>query len=95
MSPHMSPGRQRRGILRGSGFSHTPIEPLSDSDDDDFEPVRKSVEKSGAIPLLSAGIKVLSDETDIDAVTKERVPYIADGVLSKLIINCLLVVYVP
>lgn len=102
MSPHMSPtGRRRAGVLRG-GFSLTPIhDPQSDSDDDDYADresavLRSRVEKSGAIPLIQAGIKVLTDEViDGESITKERVPYIAEGALQKLIINCLLVVYVP
>ena len=58
--------------------------------------IRNRVEESGAVLLEEAGIKLLLDETvSGGSVTKERVPYISSGTVDKLVINVLLVVYVP
>lgn len=49
----------------------------------------------GAMPLTHADILVLSDRLGAAPVSKERVPFINDGALDKLVVNLLLVVYVP
>ncbi|KZV71233.1 hypothetical protein PENSPDRAFT_675445 [Peniophora sp. CONT] len=49
----------------------------------------------GAVPLAHADIVVLSDRMGAAPVSKERVPFINDGALDKLVVNLLLVVYVP
>ncbi|KAI0298352.1 hypothetical protein B0F90DRAFT_1818731 [Multifurca ochricompacta] len=57
------------------------------------------VEQSGAIPLAEANIVLLADE-DISgsmsgSISKERVPLVSNGLLDKLVVNILLVVFVP
>ena len=74
---------------------------LTDSDEDDagsqLQALRTRVEESGAIPLAEARITVLADDmlSEAGAITKERVPFVSSGVLDKLVVNVLLVVYVP
>jgi hypothetical protein len=55
------------------------------------------VEESGAVHLSEARITVLADDTlsEAGAITKERVPYVTSGLLDKLVVNVLLVVFVP
>ncbi|EJD01863.1 uncharacterized protein FOMMEDRAFT_134522 [Fomitiporia mediterranea MF3/22] len=99
-------GIPRKAITNGNGngFSSLYHEPGSDStDEDELDDrhdaviLRTRVEESGAMPIAQTGIRVLADDTlgVGDSVTKERVPYISAGGLEKLIINVLLVVYVP
>ncbi|KAI0265426.1 hypothetical protein BC834DRAFT_824987 [Gloeopeniophorella convolvens] len=53
------------------------------------------VEQSGAIPLAEADIVLLADKDMSGAISKERVPLVSKGLLDKLVVNILLVVYVP
>ncbi|EKM56636.1 uncharacterized protein PHACADRAFT_253863 [Phanerochaete carnosa HHB-10118-sp] len=62
---------------------------------DRTEVLRSKVERSGAIRLSQAGIMLLSAPTSPGGVAKERVPFAQDGELEKLVVNTLLVVYVP
>ncbi|KAH8112813.1 hypothetical protein DFH11DRAFT_1604082 [Phellopilus nigrolimitatus] len=105
VSPMSPSGRHRRaysGVPR-SGFSLYRDSGSDSTDEDELEreheagALRNRVEDSGAILLAQAGITLLADETlgASDTVTKERVPYISAGGLDKLVINVLLVVYVP
>lgn len=58
--------------------------------------LRHRVEDSGAIPLIEADITVLTDKTLIgNAISKERVPIVVHGALDMLVVNILMVVYVP
>jgi hypothetical protein len=56
------------------------------------------VEQSGAIPLAEADIVLLADKdmsgTMSGTISKERVPLVSNGLLDKLVVNILLVVYV-
>ncbi|CAL1709813.1 unnamed protein product [Somion occarium] len=65
------------------------------SDDTAVEDMRTKVEKSGAVTLAEAEVIVLSDTTLAGAITKERVPFVQGNELEKLVINILMVVYVP
>jgi hypothetical protein len=63
--------------------------------------MRLRVEASGAQPLATADIAVLADWDDalaaggaIAGVGKERVPFVSAGLLEKLVVHVLLVVYV-
>jgi len=76
--------------------SFTPTRSGSDSSDDSrLEDVRTKVEKSGAVPMSDAEIFVLADPSLLGSVAKERVPFVQGGELEKLVVNVLLVVYVP
>lgn len=104
MSPKSRHRRQYSGNVNGNGkpgFSLVEYRDSgsSESDDEDLANVavnvRDRVEGSGAVLLEEAGIRLLVDELVSGAVTKERVPYVSSGALDKLVINVLLVVYVP
>ncbi|KAH7929025.1 hypothetical protein BV22DRAFT_1030059 [Leucogyrophana mollusca] len=56
--------------------------------------LRFRVQESGAIPLADAEIFILSDWVP-GPMTKERVHFVSNGELEKLIVNVLLVTYVP
>lgn len=100
-SPYASPTRRRPadrfpgtgGTLHG-GFS---LSQHSDSDEEEAgETLRSRVAMSGAVPLAEAEIFVVTDkDTFQGAITKERVPFVSGGALDRLIVNVLLVVYVP
>lgn len=59
--------------------------------------LRWRVENSGAIPIAEADIMVMSLDLNSPgvAVTKERVPFVSGGQLDKLVVNVMLVVFVP
>ncbi|KAG6380431.1 hypothetical protein JVT61DRAFT_8565 [Boletus reticuloceps] len=59
----------------------------------DSDVIRSRVEESGAIPLVEAEIVVLSDWAG--QMTKERVHFASGGDLEKLVVNILMVTYVP
>ncbi|KAI0074326.1 hypothetical protein K474DRAFT_67778 [Panus rudis PR-1116 ss-1] len=71
----------------------------SGSDDgtsaDDMRDMRVRVQKSGAVPIAEAEIIVLSDTTLSGPVSKERVPFAQGGEVERLVVNILMVVYVP
>ena len=60
----------------------------------DSDIVRSRVEESGAIALAEAEIFVLSDWSS-SPVTKERVYFASGGDLEKLVINVMIVTFVP
>ncbi|TCD65304.1 hypothetical protein EIP91_002829 [Steccherinum ochraceum] len=64
----------------------------SESGEDDM---RTRVKKSGAVSLSDAEIVVLSDSTLTAPISKERVFFVQGGELEKLVVNIMLVVYVP
>lgn len=68
-----------------------------DAEKDDEHSLRSKVEGSGAIPLADAEISILTDwnSTSPVEVGKERVPFASGGNLDKLVVNTLVVVYVP
>lgn len=57
--------------------------------------MRTRVKKSGAVSFSDADIVVLSDSTLGAPVAKERAFFVQSGELEKLVVNILLVVYVP
>ncbi|TFK32163.1 hypothetical protein BDQ12DRAFT_692899 [Crucibulum laeve] len=64
--------------------------------DVEVDAVRSYVEASGAVSLAEADITLLTDWTNpTPVVGKERVPFVAAGELEKLVVNALLVVYIP
>ncbi|KZP20351.1 hypothetical protein FIBSPDRAFT_742497 [Athelia psychrophila] len=66
-----------------------------DNPDEPADDLRTRVEQSGAVLLSEADITILSDWQGVGAVSKERVPFISQGELEKLVVNILLVVFVP
>lgn len=57
--------------------------------------IQHRIEQSGAIPLADADIVLVADKDMTGNISKERVPLVSEGSLSKLVVNILLVVYVP
>ncbi|KAG1730275.1 uncharacterized protein EDB91DRAFT_790254 [Suillus paluster] len=89
-----SPARSAKSI-RG------PMSYYGDLEEDDVQmmkieadSLRMRVEESGAIPLSEAEIFILSDRVP-GPMAKERVHFVSNGELEKLIVNVLLVIYVP
>lgn len=68
-----------------------------DVNTDDDHSLRSKVEGSGAVPLADADISILNDwnATVPVEIGKERVPFVSRGNLDKLVVNTLVVVYVP
>lgn len=83
----MSFGSPRVPPVRGA-FSYGEPDEQGDS-------LRARVEDSGAVLLAEADITILSDWQAAGTVSKERVPFISQGELEKLVVNILLVTYVP
>ncbi|OCH90504.1 hypothetical protein OBBRIDRAFT_812697 [Obba rivulosa] len=87
-------------LLNGAGVRQVPsvsvpLSAPSEPGSDEGEDLKTRVEKSGAKPLAEEEIMLLSDAALSGPVTKERVPFVSCGELEKLVVNVLLVVYVP
>lgn len=70
----------------------------SNPNDPEFDAIRSRVEASGATSLVDANITVLSDWTDPNVppvIGRQRVYFVSNGELEKLIVNALVVIYVP
>ncbi|KAF9462249.1 hypothetical protein BDZ94DRAFT_1220187 [Collybia nuda] len=96
------PGRMPLGVLngpRGGGVPPVrgPFSSYGDTDDDEVDNLRSKVEDSGAIPLAEADITILTDWNipPTSNAGKERVYFVSGGELEKLVVNVLLVVFVP
>ena len=64
--------------------------------DELVENLRLRAEDSGAIPLAEADISILTEwNTPNTDIGKERVYFVSGGELEKLVVNVLMVVYVP
>jgi hypothetical protein len=58
--------------------------------------LRARVEESGAIPLADADIIILADQTSPEPlVGKERVYFVSGNDLEKLVVNALVVAFIP
>jgi hypothetical protein len=79
----------RAPAVRGSFSTY------GDGPDDEAVSLRFRVEDSGAVLLSEADIYILTDWNLPGVVGKERVPFVSGGELEKLVVNVLLVVYVP
>ncbi|KAH9474493.1 hypothetical protein JR316_0012952 [Psilocybe cubensis] len=64
--------------------------------DDDIDGLRAKVQASGGVTLAEANITLLTDaKNPAPSVGRERVYFISNGELEKLVVNVLLVVYIP
>ena len=64
----------------------------------EFDAIRSRVEASGAVSLLKANITVLSDWSTLNVAPvkgEQRVYFVSNGELEKLVLNVLVVIYVP
>ncbi|KAH7883117.1 hypothetical protein F5I97DRAFT_179657 [Phlebopus sp. FC_14] len=96
------------GMMSFAGYGSptrrtVPMRPMSyygDPEDEaelmraEAELMRMRVEESGAVPLSEAEIFILSDWVP-GPMSKEKVHFVSNGELERLIVNVLLVTYVP
>ncbi|EPQ50762.1 hypothetical protein GLOTRDRAFT_66433, partial [Gloeophyllum trabeum ATCC 11539] len=80
-------GSRRAAAVRGAFSAYG-------DESSDVLDLRSRVEDSGAIPLAEADITILTDWNQPGPITREKVPFVSNGTLEKLIVNVLLVVYV-
>lgn len=80
---------------RGSPAVRGAFNNYNNADEAEAEALRLRVEGSGAIPLVEAEITVLNDLDELGPIGKERVPFVSGGELERLVVNVLLVAYVP
>ena len=80
----------RAPSMRGP-ISSGASEPGEDEEDD----LRTRVEKSGAIPISDTDIMLLNDVSVVGPISKERVPFVQAGEMEKLVVNVMMVVFVP
>jgi hypothetical protein len=93
------PGRPF-GVVNGSrmgmGVPPVRLSGYADPGMDHAEAIRSIVENSGGIPVEEAGITILTDwNNPAPLIGKERVPFVSAGELERLVVNVLLVVYIP
>ncbi|KAG6908369.1 hypothetical protein DXG01_004867 [Tephrocybe rancida] len=68
----------------------------SSADEEEASNLRARVEDNGAIPITEADVTVLTGwGTTIPVAGKERVYFVSGGELEKLVVNILLVVFIP
>lgn len=74
-----------------------PFSSASEPGEDEVDDLRQRVVKSGAVPIVDTDITIVSDIVTFPGlITKERVPFVsALGEIEKLVVNVLMVVYVP
>lgn len=74
-----------------------PFSSASEPGEDEVDDLRHRVVKSGAVPINDTDIMIVSDIVTFPGViAKERVPFVSGlGEIEKLVVNVLLVVYVP
>ncbi|EPS93743.1 hypothetical protein FOMPIDRAFT_1170255 [Fomitopsis schrenkii] len=97
-SPTTSQARMPISVVNGGRappmrgpISSGASEPGEDEEDD----LRTRVEKSGAIPMSETDIMLLNDVSVVGPISKERVPFVQAGEMEKLVVNVLMVVFVP
>lgn len=94
-SPTASIGR---GSLSSAGSRRGPFSSsASEPGEEEVDGLRAKVVKSGAIPITDTDIRVLSDQIAFPGViAREKVPFVSPvGDMEKLVVNVLMVVYVP
>ena len=104
-SPESPTASVGRGSLSGSSNGARGMPPLrgpfsssaSEPGEEELEGLRARVLKSGAIPIVDTDIRILSDQIAYPGViAREKVPFVSSvGDMEKLVVNVLLVVYVP
>lgn len=78
--------------MRGA-FGTYPGDPHYGAADD---AIRARVQASGAVSLQDANITLLRDARNpTPSVGRERVYFVSNGELEKLVVNALIVVYIP
>ena len=89
-----SPGKSHGFPAVRGGFA-TPGSYATDPSTDEAERMRCRVENSGAIPLYQLDIILLTDWDSRWPVGKEKVGIVSGSELEKLVVNVLMVTYIP
>ncbi|KIM41206.1 hypothetical protein M413DRAFT_445252 [Hebeloma cylindrosporum] len=96
--PYSNPSRGPTGSVppvRGA-FGTYPGDPHYGVAADEGDAIRARVQASGAVSLQDANITVLRDARNpTPSVGRERVYFVSNGDLEKLVVNALIVVYIP
>jgi len=101
--PYGGPNAPNRGDLGnpaargafGNTYGGNPITRGGQGYDDDVDTLRPRVQASGAVSLQEANITLLTDYNNTNPlIGKERVDFVSNGELTKLVVNVLLVVFI-
>jgi len=90
-SPPRGPGISPAG---GAAFGNFGLS----RNDQEFDVIRSRVEASGATSLVDANITVLSDWSNLNTtpvIGRQRVYFVSNGELEKLVVNAVVVIYIP
>jgi hypothetical protein len=66
--------------------------------DQEFDAIRSRVQASGATTLVEANVTILNDWSTLNTpaiIGRQRVYFVSNGELEKLVLNALVVIYVP
>jgi hypothetical protein len=95
-------GRAPFGSINGPRGNAPPVRgafgsyPDPNYNAEEVDAIRSKVEASGGVTLADANITLLTDYKNTAAsVGRERVYFVSNGELEKLVVNVLLVVYIP
>lgn len=88
-------GKRSLASSMGSPPRRPTLGSVSENGDPPAVDLRTRVMKSGAVPVSETDIYVLSDPASTGPITKEKVPFVQHCDLEKLVVNVLLVVFVP
>jgi hypothetical protein len=92
-SPSPNPGFGRVPQTRGGYGANPTGGPGYEGEGGGLEP---RVRASGALSFAEANISLLTDQNNPNPVIgKERVDFVSHGELTKLVVNVLLVIYIP
>lgn len=92
-SPSPNPGFGRLPQSRG-GYGGNPIS--GGGPVDDGNGLGPRVRASGALSFAEANITLLTDPNNLNpTIGKERVEFVSNGELTKLVVNVLLVIFIP
>lgn len=90
-----NPGFGRLPQTRGGGYGGNPISGGSGPGYEDSG-LGPRVRASGALSFVEANITLLTDHNNPNPpMGKERVEFVSNGELTKLVVNVLLVVFIP
>lgn len=88
------------GRAPGGYGAHSPQAPYGvpggyGKEESSVDIIRSRVQASGAISLVEAGITLLTELSPTPTIGKEKVWFVSNGELEKLVVNVLLTVYIP
>lgn len=94
-SHSQSPAYARGTTARGS-YGGNPVTGAIQAQGDNVEGLLPRVKSSGALSFAEANMTLLTDFNNPNPIIgKERVYFVSNGELTKLVVNVLLVVFIP